>query len=125
MDADPKDDLTVLGDAVIALHHGSLHFDRAAYRVDCAAELNDASVACALNDTAVVYRDRWVDQITAQRPQPGENAILVRAGEPAISDHVRAQNGREFAGPAHRVSPRISSHHNNRLEAGIPAGQPK
>ena len=42
-----------------------------------------------------------IDQIAAQRPQPRQNAILVRAREPAIADHVRDQDRRNLPGLAH------------------------
>ena len=42
---------------------------------------------------------------TANGPQPRQDAILVRAGEPAIADHIRAKDRRKFPGLAHRVSP--------------------
>ena len=70
MDADAKDDLTVLGHAGVALDHRVLHFDGAPHGVDGAAELDDASVAGALDDTAVVHCDRWVNEVATQRPQP-------------------------------------------------------
>ena len=42
-----------------------------------------------------------IDQIAAQRPQPRQRAILVRAGEPAVADDIRDQDRREFPGLAH------------------------
>ena len=42
-----------------------------------------------------------IDQIAPQRPQPRQRAILVGAGKPAVSDHIRRQNGREFPGLRH------------------------
>jgi hypothetical protein len=48
--------------------------------VDHAAELDDAAVAVALDDAAVMDRDRGVDQIASQRPEPHERAILIGAG---------------------------------------------
>ena len=81
----------------VALDHGVLHFDCAAHRVDDAAELDDAAVAGALDDAAMVHGDRGVDQIAAQRPQPRQGSIFVRAGEPAVADHVGDQDRRYFA----------------------------
>ena len=78
------------GHAGVALDHAVLHFDRAAHGVDDAAELDDAAVAGALDDAPVMHGDRWIDQIAAQRPEPRQDAILVRAREPAIADDVRA-----------------------------------
>ena len=96
------------GHARVALDHGVLHFDRAAHRVDDAAELDDAAVAGALDDAAVMHGDRGIDQIAAQRAQPRQGAIFVRAREPAIADHIRDQNRRNFPGFAHGAP---SGHH--------------
>ena len=69
--------------AGVAFDHGVLHLDRAAHRVDDAAELDDAAVAGALDDAAVMSGDGGVDQIAAQRAEAREDAVLVRAGKPA------------------------------------------
>ena len=49
-----------------------------------------AAVAGALDDAAVMHGDSRVDQVAAQRPQPRENALLVRAGEPASTRRRRS-----------------------------------
>ncbi len=85
MNADAKLDAPVGRHAGVALDHGVLHFDRAAHGVDDAAELDDRAVAGALDDAAVMHGDGGIDQIAAQRAQPRQRAILVRAGEPADS----------------------------------------
>ena len=87
--------------ARVALDHAVLHFDRAAHGVDHAAELDDAAVAGALDDAAVMEGDGRIDQVAAQRPEPRQNAILVRSREPAIADNIRNQNRRNFPGLAH------------------------
>ena len=89
MNADAKFDALVERDARIALDHGVLHFERAAHRVDDAAELDDAAVAGALDDAAMMHGDRGIDQIAAQRAQSRQSSIFVRAGEPAVADHIR------------------------------------
>ena len=104
MNADPKDDPAVLGHAGVALDHGVLHFDRAAHGVDDAAEFDDRAVAGALDDPPVVHAYGRIDQIAAKRPQPRQDAILVRAGQPGVANHVRAQNRREFACFRHGAS---------------------
>ena len=78
-----------------------LNLDRAAHRVDHAAELDQRAVAGALHHAPVVHRDRRVDEIAAQRPEPRQGAVLVRAGQPAEADDVGGQDRREFAGFAH------------------------
>jgi hypothetical protein len=105
MDADPEDDAAVLRHAGVTLDHGILNFDREAHGVDDASELDDCAVAGALDDTPVMHRDGRIDQIAAQRPEPRQDAILVRAGKPAIADHIRAKDRRQFPGLAHRASP--------------------
>jgi hypothetical protein len=84
----------------VALDHAALHLDRAAHRIDHAAKLNDASIAGALDDAAVMGGDRGVDQIAAEAPETRKCAILV-AGEPAVSDDIGNQERRKLAGLAH------------------------
>ncbi len=90
--------------AGVALDHGVLDFDRAAHRVDHAAELDDAAVASALDHAAVMDSDGRVDQIAAERPQPRQNAVLVRSGEPAVADNIGDQDRSDLAGLAHGAS---------------------
>ena len=92
MNADAELDAAVGRQAGVALDHAVLHLDCAAHRVDHAAELDDAAVAGALDDAAVMQGDGRVDQVAAQRPQPRERAILVRSGEPAVANNIRDQN---------------------------------
>ena len=87
MNADPEDDAAVLGHAGVALDHGVLNFDGAAHGVDHAAEFDDRAVAGALNDAPMMDRDRRVDQIAAQRPQPREDAVFVGSGEARSRPH--------------------------------------
>ena len=89
MDADAELDAAFRRQAGVALDHAVLHFDGAAHRVDHAAELDDAAVAGALDDAAVMEGDGRIDQVAAERPEPRQNAILVRSREPAIADDIR------------------------------------
>ena len=104
MDADAKLD-AALGHAGVALDHGVLHFDRAAHGVDDAAELDERAVAGALDHAPVMHGDGRIDQVAAQRPQPRQGAILVGAGEPAVSDHIGGEDRREFPGFGHVAPP--------------------
>ena len=45
----------------------------------------------------MMHGDCWVDEIAPQRSEPRQDSILVCAGESAVSDHVGAKDGREFA----------------------------
>jgi hypothetical protein len=49
-------------------------------------------------------RDCRVDQIAAQRPQPSENSLFIRASKPGVADDVGYQDRREFAGLTHGTS---------------------
>ena len=60
-----------------------------------------AAVAGALDDAPVMHGDGRVDEVAAQRPQPRERAVLVRAGEPAVADDVGGQDRCDFPGLAH------------------------
>ena len=50
-----------------------------------------------------MHRDCRIDQIAAQRSQPGKRAIFVCAGKPAISDDVCRKYRREFPGLGHNL----------------------
>jgi hypothetical protein len=63
-----------------------LNLDRAAHRVDRAAELDDCAVAMALDDAAVMGGDGRVDQIAAKTPTARKRPVVVGAGEPAVAD---------------------------------------
>ena len=89
MNADAKFDALFERDACVALNHGVLHFECAAHRVDDAAKLDDAPIAGALDDAAMMHGDCGINQIAAQRAQSRQSPIFVRAREPAIADHIR------------------------------------
>src|SRR5262249_51960674 len=108
MDADAEFDPSVGWHPCVALDKTGLHLDRAPHRVDGAAELDDAAVSSTLDDATPMGRDRGVDEVAAQAPETRKRAILVRAGEPAVADHVGDQNRREFERLGHES---ISSHH--------------
>src|SRR5215469_15797280 len=63
MHADAELDAAIVRKASVALDHAVLHFDGAADCVDHAAELEDDSVASALDDAAMMGGDCRVDEI--------------------------------------------------------------
>ncbi len=103
MNADAELDATGFRQARVALDHPALHFDRAAHGVDDAAEFDQRPVAGALHHAPVVHCDRRVDEIAAQRPEPREGAVLVRAGQPAEADDVRSQDSGQFPALGHEA----------------------
>ena len=110
MDADAELDAALRWKTGVALDHAVLHLDGAAHRVHHAAELDDASVAGALNYAAVMHGDGRIDQVASECPEPRQSAILVGASEPAVSDHIRRQYRHEFPGLVHgfALSPRLA-----------------
>ena len=101
MDADAELDAALGRKPSVALDHAVLHLDGAAHGIDHAAELDEAAVAGALHYAPVMRGDGGIDQIAPQRPQPRKCPLLVGAGKPAVSDHVRRKNGCEFPGLRH------------------------
>ena len=84
-------------------------FNRATHGVDHAAELDKNAIPGALDDAAVVHGDGRIDQVAAQRPEPLQRAIFVRAGEPAVADHVRDQDRSKFSRLAHGAPSRANA----------------
>jgi hypothetical protein len=108
MDANSELDATLGRHAGVALGHAVLQLNGAAHGVDDAPKLDDAAIAGALDDAAMMHGDRRIDQIATQRAQARQSSIFVGASEPAIADHIRHQNRRNFPGFAHGAP---SGHH--------------
>ena len=92
MNADAELDAAIVRHAGVALDHAVLHLDRAAHRVDDAAKFDEAAVAGALDDAPAMRGDGRINQIAAQRPEPRQRSLLVRAGEPAVADDIGDQD---------------------------------
>ena len=105
MNADAKLDATFRRQAGVALDHAGLHLKGATHGVDHTAELDDDPVARPLDDTAMMGGDGGVDEVAAEAPKARRSSILIRAGQPAISDDVRDKNRRKLSGLAHPASP--------------------
>ena len=104
MDADAEFDALVGRDLGVALDHRPLNFDGAVHRVDDAPELDDAAVAGALDDAAMMHGDCGIDQVASKGPKPCEDAIFVRASKPGVADDVGHQDRSQFPGLAHRAN---------------------
>jgi len=105
MNADAELDPPLWRKARVALNHADLHFDGAAHRIDYAAELDDGTIAGALNHPPIMDGDYRVDSVAAERPQPCKDSILVGASKPAVPDDIRHQNCRELPGPSRGFAP--------------------
>jgi hypothetical protein len=101
MDPDPEFDAAFGWQAGVSLYHAVLHLDGATHGLNYTAELHEDSVAGALYHPPVMHSDGGIDQIATESPQPRQRPILVGASKPAISDHIRSQNGSEFPGLGH------------------------
>ena len=84
VDANAELDAAFRRQACVALDEAGLHLDRAAHRIDDAAELDDRPVAGALDGAAVMDSDCGVDQVAPQRTQSRQSSILVCARKPAM-----------------------------------------
>ena len=105
MKADAKFDAAVGRQSRVALDKAGLHLDRAAHRVDHAPEFDDAAVAGALDDAAVMSGDRRIDEVAAEPTKSRERPLLIRADKPGVSDDVGHQDRRKFPGLAHCALP--------------------
>ena len=108
MDADAEFDAALGRHAGVALDHAVLHLDCAPHRVDHAAELDEGSVSGAFHHASGVHSDRRINEVAAERPQPRERPIFVRASQPAVSDDIGGQDRRKLAGLAHLAPPSLS-----------------
>src|ERR1700722_684870 len=96
---------SIFSHAGIALDHVVLNRDRAAHRVDDAAELTNEPVASALDGAPMMRSDRRIDQIVAQRPQPRQRSLLVRPGEPTVTDGISDQDRSDLPRFHHYAAP--------------------
>jgi hypothetical protein len=88
MAADAQLDAPLSRHVGVVADHSGLNLDRATRRGDHATELGDEPVARALDDPPAMHCDRRIDQIAAQRPEPCERSLLIRAREPAVADDI-------------------------------------
>src|SRR5262249_10653744 len=88
MDADAILDALFWRQPRVALGQTALDFDGASHRVHYAAKLNDAAVAGALNNAAVMHSDGRVDQVAPTGAEPSEDAIFICARKPGVADDV-------------------------------------
>src|ERR1700722_16039063 len=111
MNADTKFDAALGRQASIALDHAVLSLDRTSNSVHNTAKLDERAVTSALDHAPIVDRDNGIDMIAAQSPQPRQNAILVRAGEPAVADYIRRQDRYKFPCLGHACPACSSEYH--------------
>ena len=72
--------------------HRVLDFDRAAHRVDHAAEFDDKSITRAFHNATMMHGYGWVDHVASQRTEPRKRAVLVHARQTAEPDDISRQD---------------------------------
>jgi hypothetical protein len=105
IDADAQFDAAVRPGTGVPLGHRLLHRDRAAHRVDDAGKFHQQAVAGGLDDPPAVLGDLRIEELTAQRFQTFERALLIRPHQPRIPRHIGGEDRGEAAGLAHASSP--------------------
>ena len=60
-------------------------------------------LAGALDDAAVMQRNRGVDEVAPESPKASEDSIFIRTRKPRVADHVGDQDRGQFSGLAHRA----------------------
>jgi len=114
MDADAPLDAVFRNRRRVALDHVRLHFAGATQRIDGAGEFDQHTVAGGLDDPPVMGGDLGIDQLAADRLEPRQRPLLIRADQPRISRHISGKDRGKTAGLAHssgkpaRRRPRLS-----------------
>src|SRR5579872_1578994 len=101
MNANTKVDAQVAGCADVTLDHRLLDRNRASHRLNDASELDENSIAGALEHMSVLAGDGGIDEFRAQCPQSRERAILVCASHPAEANDVGSQDRGDLADLGH------------------------
>ena len=81
----------IIGQLAVALLEILLDFDGAAHSLDGASELGDDAVTGAPENPAMMVRDQPLDDLSV-RVQRADSRFLVGLHEPAVADHVRAED---------------------------------
>src|SRR5205823_13248945 len=107
VDSNAKADALIVGDALITAAHAALDLDRAKHRFDDARELGQHSVACVLDDSAVMFSDFRKSQLASMYLEALVRSLLVGPHQARIADHIGGQDRGETAGRGYwfRASP--------------------
>src|SRR5262249_12795213 len=77
--------------------HALLEVDSALDGVHRARELDQHTIACDFEDTALMPRDQRLQYLATARFERGQRARLILLHEAAVADHVCSQNGGQAA----------------------------
>ena len=70
-----------------------LHLDGTAHRPVNAIEHDEQGIAAGLDDPAAMLVNRWVYQVSAQRPQSLESSCVIQPDQAAVAHHVGIDDG--------------------------------
>src|SRR5262249_49092200 len=98
VDANAKADAALLWCVPIAVEHAALDFGGTAHRIHDVAEFDQHAVAGGLDDTAAIFGDLRVDEVTAVRLQPAERALFIFSLQPRIARDIGGEDGYQTAG---------------------------
>ena len=95
VNADAKLDPLDLRYIDIVFGHGTLNFDRAAYRIYDAAELDESAVPGILDDAPAMIRDFWIKKRLSKSFQLRQRAFFVDPYQAARARDIRRQYSRQ------------------------------
>ena len=95
IDADAELDVPVLGNPGVALRHAALNFDRAARRIEHAAELDQEAVAHHLEDAPAMLGDGRIEELAAMLAKRAQRALFIGLHESAVANDIGRQDGRQ------------------------------
>src|SRR5262249_27681877 len=76
----------------VTLRHAALDIDGTPHRVHDAAELSQQPISGVLDNPPSVLSDLGIDKGTQVILEPSVRALLVKAGQPAVSGHIGSQD---------------------------------
>jgi len=74
-----------------------LNLDCTAHCFNRTGEFNKQTVASGLNETTVMFRYFWINNVASVHAETTESAFLIQSHEPAVADDISNQDGSESA----------------------------
>ena len=88
----------------LAVDHSALYFGGTAHGVDDASKFRQQSITGALNDTAPVFPNLWIDELFKMHLEVLVRAFLVRAHKARIAHRISGEDRGQSADQRHRSS---------------------
>jgi hypothetical protein len=131
IDADAEFDAPGGRDARVPFGHAVLHGEGAGDCFDDARKLDQQPVAGGLDHPPLVFGEFRIDQLAAQRLEPGQCPGLVLAHQPRVTRDIGREDGGETAldplcaHVASRAAPAQRLYHRGTEHTEITAGAPR